>query len=43
MCLRSESYRRGTLLYGLKSILDLVKPTLRREDGVIRVVGVAEL
>jgi len=32
-----------TLLYGLEGILDLVQPSLGREDGVVRVVGIAKL
>lgn len=43
MGLRSQAYDRGPLLHGLRGILDLVEASLRREDNVIRVVGVAEL
>lgn len=43
MCLRSQTYGSRTLLHGLERILDLMQPALRGENGVIRVVCVAEL
>ena len=43
MCLRSQSNGCRALLDCFERVLDLVQPTLRREYGVVRIVGVPEL
>ena len=43
MGLGTKSHSSRTLLYGLQGVLHLMKSTLRRENSVVRIVGVSEL
>ncbi len=43
MCFGFETNDGGTLLHGLQGVFDLVKPALRREDGIVRIVRISEL
>lgn len=39
----AQADRGRSLLYGFQGILDLMQPSLRRENCVVRIVGIPEL
>lgn len=43
MGLGLEANHSRSLLHGFQGVFDLMKPALRREDGIVGVVGIAEL